>query len=62
MFFLDSVCLGDDVDLSKLNQFGQVTIYKQSNPEEVIERIKKQISLLRINVYLPKKSYNMLRK
>ena len=26
--------------LSKLNQFGQVTIYKQSNPEEVIERIK----------------------
>ena len=38
--FLDSVCLGDDVDLSKLNQFGQVTIYKQSNPEEVIERIK----------------------
>ena len=32
--------LGDDVDLSKLNQFGQVTIYKQSNPEEVIERIK----------------------
>ena len=38
--FLDSVCLGDDVDLSKLNQFGQVTIYKQSNPEEVIERIQ----------------------
>lgn len=38
--FLDSVCLGDDVDLSKLNQFGQVTIYKQSNLEEVIERIK----------------------
>ena len=38
--FLDSVCLGDDVDLSKLNQFGQATIYKQSNPEEVIERIK----------------------
>ena len=38
--FLDSVCLGDDVDLSKLNQFGQVTIYKQSNREEVIERIK----------------------
>lgn len=23
-----------------MNQFGQVTIYKQSNPEEVIERIK----------------------
>lgn len=38
--FLDSICLGDDVDLTKLNQFGQVTIYKQSKPEEVIERIQ----------------------
>lgn len=38
--FLDSICLGDDIDLSKLNQFGQVTTYKQSNSEEVIERIQ----------------------
>lgn len=38
--FLDSVCLGDDVDLSKLKQFGQAKIYKQSSPEEVIERIQ----------------------
>lgn len=38
--FLDSICLGDDIDLSKLNQFGQVTIYKQSDQDEVIERIQ----------------------
>ena len=33
-------CLEMMTDLSKLNQFGQVTIYKQSNLKKVIERIK----------------------
>lgn len=38
--FLDSETLGSDVDLTKLNQYGQVTIYNQSLVEEVPERIK----------------------
>lgn len=38
--FLDSETLGSDVDVSKLNQYGDVTIYQQSLATEVPERIK----------------------
>ncbi len=38
--FLDSETLGKDVDLSKLNKYGAVTVYDQSSKEEIKERIK----------------------
>ena len=38
--FLDSETLGKDVDLSKLNKYGAVTVYDQSLKEEIKERIK----------------------
>lgn len=38
--FLDSETLGNDIDLSKLNKYGAVTIYDQSNKDEIKERIK----------------------
>lgn len=38
--FLDSETLGSDVDVSKLNQYGDVTIYNQSAIDEVPARIK----------------------
>lgn len=36
---LDAKTLGEDIDLSVLNRFGQVEVYKTTKPEEVIERI-----------------------
>lgn len=38
--FLDSETLGNDIDLSELNKYGAVTIYNQSNKDEIKERIK----------------------
>ena len=38
--FLDSETLGSDIDVSKLNRYGDVTIYHQSQVSEVPERIK----------------------
>lgn len=38
--FLDSETLGNDVDVSKLNKYGDVMIYNQSNVDEVASRIK----------------------
>ena len=37
--FLDSETLGSDVDVSELNQYGDVTIYDQTKVEDVAERI-----------------------
>lgn len=38
--FLDSETLGNDVDLSKLNKFGAVTIYQQTDKKDIPDRIK----------------------
>ncbi|WP_058485767.1 D-2-hydroxyacid dehydrogenase [Defluviitalea phaphyphila] len=40
--FLDSKTIGKDIDLSILNELGDVTIYEETSPEEVVERIKEQ--------------------
>lgn len=37
--FLDSETLGEDIDLSKLNQYGDVTIYNQSEVAEIASKI-----------------------
>ena len=36
---LDAATLGDDLDLSPLSAVGQVTVYRTSTPEQVMERI-----------------------
>lgn len=37
---LDAITLGDDIDLSIFNNFGEVEIYQRTNPDEVNERIR----------------------
>lgn len=37
---LDAKTLGDDLDLSVLEQFGTLTIYETTSPEETLERIQ----------------------
>lgn len=40
IIFLDSETLGNDVDLTKLNRYGAVTIYNQTKKEEIKTRIQ----------------------
>ncbi len=37
---LDAKTLGDDLDISALNKFGEVTTYQTTTPEETLNRIK----------------------
>ena len=37
---LDAKTLGDDLDISALNTFGEVTTYQTTTPEETLDRIK----------------------
>ena len=39
LVFLDSLTLGD-VDLSRFSDFGEVTIYKTTDKDKTIERLK----------------------
>ena len=38
--FLDSSSLGEDIDLTPLNQYGQVVTYLKTDPQEIVERIQ----------------------
>lgn len=40
IIFLDSQSLGEDIDLTALNQFGRVTIYSKTKADQIVERIK----------------------
>ncbi len=37
---LDKATIGDDLDLSPLGAFGELTVYEQTSPEELAERIR----------------------
>lgn len=49
--FLDSETLGSDVDLSKLNKYGALTIYNQTSKEDIAFRVKEA------NVIITNKHY-----
>ncbi|MBK1810111.1 D-2-hydroxyacid dehydrogenase [Clostridium sp. YIM B02505] len=40
LVILDAKTLGDDIDLSILHSFGDLTIYETTNPEQVVDRIR----------------------
>ncbi len=40
LVFLDRKTIGNDIDLSEFNQFGNVTIYETTNKEETLKRVK----------------------
>lgn len=40
ILMLDAMTLGDDIDLSQFKTLGEVYVYQQSTPEEVIERLE----------------------
>ncbi|MGN1181635.1 MAG: D-2-hydroxyacid dehydrogenase [Faecalibacillus sp.] len=44
--FLDSLSLGEDIDLSPLSQYGKVVTYPKTQDDEIIERIKKATIVL----------------
>ena len=37
---LDTATLGEDVDLSPITSIGEATVYKNTSPEEVAERLR----------------------
>ncbi len=53
--FLDAKTLGNDIDLSKLNKFGEVEIYPTTKPDEVIERVKDADIIITNKVVIDKK-------
>lgn len=40
ILMLDAMTLGDDIDLSQFETLGEVCVYQQSTPEEVLERLE----------------------
>lgn len=54
--FLDAGTLGDDADLSIFHRFGKVTVYPNTQPEEVAERIKDQHIIITNQVVLNESS------
>lgn len=53
---LDADTLGSDVDLSIFEQFGNLTVYPQTSPDEVIERIMEQDIIITNKVILNEKN------
>ncbi len=51
---LDAKTLGSDVDLSGLNQFGEVEIYETTPPEKVIDRVKDKDVIITNKVVIDK--------
>ncbi len=51
---LDAKTLGSDVDLSGLNQFGEVEIYETTPPEKVIDRVKDKDIIITNKVVIDK--------
>jgi glycerate dehydrogenase len=52
--FLDADTVGDDVDLSCLSNFGDVTIYGRTSSEHVVERAKEAEILITNKIFLNK--------
>jgi glycerate dehydrogenase len=48
LVILDAATLGEDLDLSLFDTYGNVTVYPLSSPEEIGERVK-DASVLLIN-------------
>lgn len=56
---LDAETLGCDADLSIFEEFGNLTVYPRSLPEEVIERIKDQDIIITNKVVLNEKNLSL---
>jgi len=54
LVFLDAATMGGDIDLAPLRQFGELTVYDNTRPEEVIARIEKADIVLLNKVKLGK--------
>ena len=59
---LDRIALGEDMDLSRLNEFGKVTIYQTTEPAQVIERLKDADVVLTNKVTINKEIMDALPK
>ncbi len=53
---LDAKTLGDDVDLSIFNKFGNVAVYKTTAPDETLERVKDMDIVISNKVLMNEKS------
>lgn len=54
LVFLDAATMGGDIDLGPLRQFGELTVYDNTRPEEIIARIEKADIVLLNKVKLGK--------
>lgn len=59
---LDRIALGEDMDLSRLNEFGKVTVYQTTEPNQVIERLKDADVVLTNKVTINKEIMDALPK
>lgn len=57
---LDRMALGDDIDMSVFEKLGKVTIYEQTAPDDVIDRLKDADALLTNKVVIGKNEMDML--
>ncbi|MDN5304155.1 MAG: hypothetical protein PWP46_1037 [Fusobacteriaceae bacterium] len=62
LVFLDAISLGDDIDLSVFNKFGEFKYYKTTNNEELIDRIKDVEVIITNKVYLGKEELEQAKK
>jgi glycerate dehydrogenase len=51
---LDKKTLGDDIELSALNKFGEVTLFETTSPKETLERIQKATIVITNKVVIDK--------
>lgn len=40
ILILDAATFGEDIDISRFNKLGEVTVYAESTKEEALERLK----------------------
>lgn len=59
---LDAKTLGDDLDMSALTDFGDVTIHQTTEPEETLERIKEADIVISNKVVITAKMMNLAEK
>jgi len=53
--FLDTLTLGDDIDINELTRFGNLTTYKTTSPEQTINRISSANIIVTNKVFIDKK-------